>query len=604
MLFFFAMIVPCSAFTQDTVRTEIPPVVVTAARVPSSELGTSQPVQVIDDETVAAFRGSSIDDLLRANSALDLQSRGPSGIQTDIGMRGGLYSQSLVLVDGVRMNDPQTGHHTMDLPITLSQLDRVEIMQGPGSSLYGADAFGGTINLLTREPENNSMTLRIGTGEHGFVHTGASIDMVTQAVSSAVAFDYRKSAGYRYDTEFTDWNLNAREYFSLGSQRLSAMVGYTSKAFGAFDFYSPGLGIPSKEWTSTGFASLRTAIAIASVQIEPVVYYRRHNDKFMFDLRTPNLFVNTHHTDCYGGHVVVSSVLEQWLSAVGGWETDADAIGSSKLGSHKRSSNGLFISLRPEISGEIAMDLGMRADMNSSYGTFVSPSAGISVTPAPRWKVFAHFGKSFRAPSYTELYYSDPANVGNPNLKPETGWSTEAGTQAWIGTHGDGSLTWFLRREENLIDYAQFFAGDLYHAVNLSSATTSGFECAFALHGMGDGDGGTKLQSARVDYTFLQSAIDRKDAFNTKYALLHPRHQLLATARVEFPLGFSLQGSTTYRYVSWDSQWDLVDLQAGRSFSWGDVYFSVSNIFNVSYEEIPGVPRPGRWATGGVQVKL
>src|SRR5688572_3589103 len=141
-------------------------VVVTAAASPVELETVTRTLTVITREQIARLPVHSIADVLRLTAAVDVRARGERGVQTDFAVRGANFGQMLVLVDGVRLNDAQSGHHNGDIPVPLDAVERIEILHGSGSSIFGADAFGGTVNIITRKAVQSASAV-VETGSFG-----------------------------------------------------------------------------------------------------------------------------------------------------------------------------------------------------------------------------------------------------------------------------------------------------------------------------------------------------------------------------------------------------------------------------------------------------
>src|SRR6476660_4857672 len=177
---------------QETYRQTV---VVTAAATPA-ELGTvTRSMTVITHDQIAALPLPSIADVLRLASSIDVRARGERGVQTDFSVRGAAFGEMLVLVDGVRINDAQSGHHNGDIPVPLDGIERIEVMYGPGSSLFGADAFGGTINVITRRGATPP-TMTAGGGSFGSAQVRGQASFGQDAVAEAVSGSFDRSGGF------------------------------------------------------------------------------------------------------------------------------------------------------------------------------------------------------------------------------------------------------------------------------------------------------------------------------------------------------------------------------------------------------------------------
>ena len=147
-----------------------------------------------------------------STSSIDVRARGVRGVQTDFALRGATFGQMLMLVDGVRLNDAQSGHHNGDIPVPLELVERIEVLYGPGSSLFGADAVGGTVNIVTRRESSESATVE--GGSFGLVAGQAQGGCRREAPSAnrpGVSFD--RSDGFMYDRDFKTAILRSRTSF-------------------------------------------------------------------------------------------------------------------------------------------------------------------------------------------------------------------------------------------------------------------------------------------------------------------------------------------------------------------------------------------------------
>src|SRR5687768_7108829 len=174
-------------------------VVVSAATEPVPLDALARAVTVITRDELRRLPGSSVADLLRLAGSVEVRVRGGFGAQSDLSVRGGGFGEVLVLVDGTRLNDSQSGHHNMDIPVALDQIDRIEIVRGTGSSLYGADAATATINVITTPRPGARAS--IAGGEHGLVRGAASITLDRGAATTAIGAWGTRTSGFMFDRE-------------------------------------------------------------------------------------------------------------------------------------------------------------------------------------------------------------------------------------------------------------------------------------------------------------------------------------------------------------------------------------------------------------------
>ena len=602
---------PVSSVYSDTPDTlsqraavAFPATVITATRIPTIITAVNRTYEIVQPSTMSAVPPLSLEEVVRHSLVGGIQSRGVFGVQTDMNIRGSTFSQSLVLLNGQRLNDPQTGHHTFDLPVTVDDIDRIEIVKGHASTQYGADAFAGVVNIITKRPAGERLTLRVGGGEHGLLTGGVSMTTGGAAVRTRNIFEIKTSDGFRDGTEFTLWSITTHNEVNspLGGYTLTG--GYTKKKFGAFDFYSPGRNAASKEKTAVGWLALETEFMAGSAWIHPRIYFRRHDDEFIY---VPGSIPNIHTTHAGGGEITGIVPFDGNTSLLLGIEVNQDRIASTSLGDHRRTTFALFSTFQTVFADALSLDVGARQDWHSEYGLQFSPSFGIGYLLSGTTKIFASAGRSFRAPSYTDLYYHDPANSGNPDLVPETGWSFEFGIRNGSLRNINVTSAVFLRDQTDLIDYVQFFDRDQYHAVNFTDAKTRGGECGIEWTNesrLPDHENDGFVRAARLDYLYLDSHIDCGNSFRTKYSLNHPVHSFSALVNLRLPAGVDASISGIWKKRLEEEAAALIDVGMRKEFKPVSAYLKVVNILNTRYEDFIGVPSPGRWVWGGIEVAI
>ena len=462
------------------------------------------------------------------------------------------------------------------------------------------------INIITRIPQQQTLHVKLGGGEHGLVNASGNYDFSSSGIHSSNVIGHQQTDGYHYDTDFKTTTFSSNNTLELPFGTYSLFGGYTNKAFGAFNFYGPS---PSREWTETSFFNVSTDFLLFPIHFQPKFSYRRHYDKFMYDLRTPDRFVNINTTHSYIGELQSIIPFDSSFSLIGAIEGNADDIVSSNLYNHQRSSIGILAALHGVVKKNILFDIGAREDFHSAYGQQFNPTFNAGYLFSTDAKIFVSAGRSFRAPGYTELYYSSPTRIGNAGLKPETGWSYEIGTEYIFQPRMRITMSFFERDQENLIDYVKGTAADsAFHAANFTTAITRGVEAAFRWstgltidHGSMDH---CSLQYVLVSYTYLDSRIDIGNVSMSVYSFTHPRHQLNAECSGTLPLFIQWTTNATHKIKLDRTNYILVDAKLSRLFSFVSVFLQGTNLLNQSYEEIVGIPLPGRWLWAGVELKV
>ena len=406
-------------------------VVVTANAYPVPFGNLSRTVSVLTREDIAELPVHSIPDIL-AHAGADIGSRAPSGMQADIRLRGSSFSQVLVLVDGVRLNDSQTGHHNADIPIPMEEIERIEVLLGPGSSIYGAEAFGGTVNNTPRAPDPG-VRATVGAGAHGFAGGSFSAGIEKGALRQALGVAFSRSSGFRPDRDFHGVTLSARS--RIGDATTLA-VSHADREFGAEGFYGPA---PSREWTNQTLVSLsRSHQAASGVRADVRGWYRTHGDRFLYDVRTPGLFESRHRTHATGVSARALKPLGDSAALTLGGEAGADWIASTSLGDHSFAWTSLFAELGWSAGKRAFLYPGIRVDRYSRFGSALSPSLSGGLWVTKRIRLRSSIGRAFRIPTFTELYYRDPNHEASPRLGPERAWSAELVADFIPPTAGSG----------------------------------------------------------------------------------------------------------------------------------------------------------------------
>ena len=418
----------------------------------------------------------------------------------------------------------------------------------------------------------------------------------------------KRSDGFHYDTDFQVGEAFGQVRWADGANHaVVATVAYSNKKFGAYDFYSgPGKDVPSSEATTSTLLALSAPMTFGEFAITPKVYYRAHTDRYVYLITNPSLYINNHKDYTEGGEITGTTHFWENSVLLFGAEGTFDHLNSvgegaipSGLGVHERTRGAAFASVT-HTHETFSFDLGMRVDAYSTFAPQFSPSISAGYVVSQNVRVYASAGHSFRAPSFTELFYSDPDNVGGADLKPEAAWSEELGTRITAGANWKFGAALFMRQETNTIDFAQDSAGDaVTHAVNIPSATVRGAEAT--IDGEFDGTHSGGLRSLRAGWTVLDATNDLSSKAVPRYTLLRPKQQL--TANITYALmtnWLKLDLGAVYKLRQTGDGYTLVNARLSHEFPLqgaSTLTLSVegTNLTNIIYEELPGVPTPRRW---------
>jgi len=586
VLFFFSL-----ARSEELV---LEPIIVTATRIPTVLPRLVRSVSIIEADQIEDAPVTSVPELLGYVMGVDVRRRGVYGVQADVSIRGSHFEQVLILVDGIKVNDPQTGHHNMDLPLSLSDIERIEVLRGHGSSLYGPNAFGGVINIVTKRPEGRGAKLEFRLGENSLSSGALSLTYALGRFSNRLSFERKESSGYRRDTEFDINTLALTSTIEIPRGSLDLALGFTEKDFGANSFYSTKYPY-QEEHTDTSFGNIRARIDMGNITLEPMLYYRRHWDKYILDRYNPNFYTNRHTTHLYGGELQ-SHISLVFGSFVLGAEIGKEEIDSTNLGVHSRSKEAIYIEFEPKLANKFILNLGMRGDHYSEWGWEGCPTLSAGYRVSPYVKLRGSIGRSFRVPTYTDLYYVSPANVGNPDLVPERAWSYEMGVD-YNREDIYWGVTLFRREGSNLIDW--IWRNSTWEAENIGEVDTDGLEAAFKIKF----DESLPISSVSLGYTYLDS--EKKTGITSKYVLNYLKHQICLEFDHMLPLEARQVWKLSYKdRVQGDEYW-LLDSRISKKLENGkEIFVEGTNLLDTSYSEQGGVPMPGRWVQGGMKVEF
>ena len=416
--------------------------------VPLAESSASVVVLPVEGNTLLL---ESPQDLLRQDSTVFLEERGAGGGETDLVLRGGTFEQALVLLNGFRINDSQTAHHNLDLPIPLDAMDSIEVLHGAGSTLHGADALSGVADFLTAAPSASSLRLRLGDGSFESNEESLLAALARWRWSSRLTASRNFSTGFMADRDYRNEDASSESWVSSRLGISDLLFAASDRSFGANQFYGP---YNSWERTKGWFGSGRQELGSRTVA---AFGYRRHTDEFVLLRDDPSVYENNHIDGSWQASVRHTLPIASSSVLLFGLESDGDSIHSNNLGLHARNRGAGYadLDLRPA-SRRWNLSMGLREELFSGgLQSALAPHLAGSLRLTDKLKLRASGGYGFRLPTYTDLYYSDPATIGNPNLKPESAWSGEAGADWTPFSRFSLSATGFYNRQHDTIDYVR-----------------------------------------------------------------------------------------------------------------------------------------------------
>lgn len=531
---------------------------------------STKTVTVITSKDLKSLPFSSLSGLLSSLFSLTVLRRGPESF--DVGIRGSSPKRVLILVNGIRINDPQTEHFNMEIPISLKDIDRIEIIKGGTSTFYGSGAFAGVINIITKA--RGKVYVDFTGGEKGFYSAGfkAAPGYFTLGLSS------RRSDGYYPGQEFEVKKVNVG--FSKG--KISLFGGISWKKLGERNFYAP---YPSYE----EIESFLLTGKYSSGNLEVSFLSRKLKDHFILDRTRPKWYENFHDNYLNTVKTTYSLSFKNFSLMVGG-EGYLESLTSQRLGNHLRKSGALFLLAR-KATLRTLFESGIRIELFTVYRPFAGFYAGLEQDLGGSMYLTISAGNSIRRPTFTELYYESPANIGDPRLAPEKSLNLEAGLKGKAGKL-DASVSLYFRRERDVIDWVRNSSGEPWRAKNLPDVNFLGVEFNLGWRGNGflAGIGG------------MRNSISHSIDVETKYALAFEKIKLSGM------LGINRGRMSLYSVVSYKEMYRgeggfFLDSRFSISVGRARFYIQGNNLFNTVIEEIPGIKIPGRWFFVGVSME-
>jgi len=581
-----------SAQEQDAPKAASETLVVlgTASPIPLAE--SSRSVEVLPVEPNLLSVQTPLD-LLRSDTSAFIEQRGAGGAQSDIVLRGGSFAQTLVLVNGFRVNDAQTAHHNLDLAIPLEAMESVQILEGAGSTLHGADALSGVVDFTTAAPSHSSLYLRAGEGSFGSNEESLLAGVARDRWSARGTATRNFSTGFIADRDYRNEDASLESWIGSRLGVTDVLVAASDRSFGADQFYGD---FSSWERTKSWFASARQELGTETIA---AFGYRRHSDEFVLIRSNPSIYENNHVDSSWQASLHRTFSLRTTSVLLAGLEADGDRIASNNLGVHARNRGAGYIDidLRPA-KRRWNFSAGMRGELFSgSVDPAFAPQVAGSLRLEHDVKLRASTGYGFRIPTYTDLYYSDPSTIGNANLKPESAWSFDGGIDWSPSAKFIISGTGFYARQHNAIDYVRASVTEKWRAMNLSGLRFAGVEASATWVP-------AKSQRVEIAWTSLNGAQGTLNGLESEYVFNYPVNNVRATWDAEIHRNWLVRNSVQIAQRYQRTAYPVWDLACSRRSGRLRPYLRMNNLSNTGYQEISGVAMPGRSITGGLAILL
>lgn len=564
-------------------------ITVMANKVPVSINNNNREIIILDELQLKKFYGSSLDYVLKELSGLDIRQRGIDGVQSDISVRGGTFEQTLIMIDGIKISDPQTGHHNFNLPLTINDIQRIEIIKGQASKSFGPNAFSGVINIITKKFSQDEINLGLNGGSNNSFKTELSLSNRIKNFYNRLSFSKSKSDGYRRNTEYEILNLFYSTNYSINNYQALFSFGYLDKNFGANSFYS--IKYPDQaERTITKFASFQNMFILNDLEISSKLYWRRNDDNFVLNKFNPAFYKNLHQTNIYGTTLQIGFEYGVSKFTIGSEIIDEE-IQSTNLGMHQRLNYGIFFESLSKLSDRIKLGLGGFAYSLHKQKIEFWPGLDFKYSFNENIDFTSSIGKAFRAPSFTELFYHDPITESNPNLRREESTNIDFGIN-YKNNLLISKSSFFIKKEKNLIDWVRNSSEEKWLAKNISEANIYGFESDLLLN-LKSLNLNSFVKSINSNYTYL--AVDKNSGYNfSKYALENLKHKFLVGFSnelfwdVEMQTQFYFEARKNYTAQNW------IDFSFTKTFNDFVCMLKIKNAFNNKLYDFLNIELPRR----------
>ena len=612
---------------------ELEELVVTASSVELPLSQASKIVTLITKTEIERSPSQSVQELLNNVASIDVMQRGPHGVQSDISLRGGSFDQVAILLNGINLTNPQTGHYSFDIPINLSDIERIEVVQGPTSLVYGASAFAGGINIITKKDKESNGYVNVQRGMHNLLSTEARGAYKASSSLHQLSAGYSQSDGYMDNSDYNILNLLWQSRFYIDKNTVDLQLGFNNKEYGANTFYSPSY--PNQfDDTESIFISLKGETN-GKLKLIPLLYSNRHYDCFQLIREgtpdVPDWYTNHnyHRTDVFGANLTFQYASQWGITSFGGEFRNEGIISNvlgkpmeTAIGNYTKSDNRTAINYFAEqnfLFDKVTLSIGALLNHNTANTNQFDfyPALNSSYRIDNNVTLFASWNKATRMPTFTDLYYTTQTHIGNSNLESEKSESLEAGLK--FSNHSiNGNLTAFYMKGSNLIDWVKPNEEALWESRNHSKINKRGVETSINLNLKEMLGKSLPLHSLSIGYLYPNQNLV-EDELISNYTLNHLRHKFTASLQHNIVRNLSMSWNFRWqdrtgsylKYVDLKpgeitpyEQFGLLDIKLNYKLRNINLYTNINNVFNTEYLDLGNLPQPGIWMMMGMNYTI
>ena len=613
--------------------TELDEVVVTASKVAMPLNLAVKQVTVISRQEIERAPVRSIEDLLNYVAGVDILQRGPHGVQADITLRGGSFDQTAILLNGINLTNPHTGHYSFDIPINISDIERIEIVQGPSSLVYGAGAFSGGVNIITKKDTKSNVYAKVEGGMHGLFGADTRGAIAGESYTHSLSTGYKRSDGYIPNSDYDIYNLLWQSRFDINGSNIDFQAGLNDKAYGANTFYTAAY--PNQFDDTQGLFFSLKGETNGKLKLTPHIYWSRHYDEFQLIREgtpdKPSWYTdhNYHRSDVFGMNLNMQYASRFGITSFGG-EFRNEGILSNVLGNameepigkYTKSDNRTNISYYAEhnfILNRITLSLGGLINYNTAVTDKFDfyPAINGTFRATNKLSLYASWNKATRMPTFTDLYYTTATHTGNSNLEAELSEAFEVGAK--YNHHiVKGAIAVFNMAGKNMIDWVKPSPEALWESTNHTQINKKGVETNISFdfkEWLGDNQ---PINSFNVGYMYIdQERVE--DELISNYTLNHLRHKFTAGLHHDLIKNLTLSWNFRWQerngsYVKYSdllpgervdyAPFSILDVKANYKIRNTDFFVNANNIFNSVHVDLGNIPQPGFWLSGGASVRF
>lgn len=583
---FILLIILATQYGQGQAVQSLDSIIIKSSRIDLPFKENSRTLNIITSEIIEESPATNLAELLQQEAGIDIRRQGIYGMQSDLYIRGGGFDQTLLLIDGIKVEDPQTGHHTLNIALPLEIIKRVEIIKGPAARIFGQNAFTGAINIVTKSKESVKNNIGFQLGSFNQQHAAATLGTQLKSADLIGHASVNSSEGYRYNTDFNNQNFFVKSSFKTKTNPIDVMATFSERKFGGNQFYA----IDAKEQyeeTQSSLVGVSTTLTQGALKISPQLYWKRNQDLYLYIRNNPSVYRNLHISNKIGGQINAAYTSNLGVTGVG-IDLAKVEMESNRLGNRNRWMGTLFIEHRFSLLDN-ALDItpGVSVGYFSDFDTSAFPGIDIGYSINENLRVYANAGYTYRTPTYNDLYYLGNNDEGNENLVPEEAFSEELGFK-YFGQNISASVAFFNRDSDNLIDYTKDNEADKWQSNNLKSLNTKGLEFQFSK----PFKLGPYNQNFNLGYTFLNEDLKAVRANFSKYIINSLNHHLTARLKTQFTKNLTHSFVCKFTERATGESYTVLDAQLKLVLSGLEISLTGNNIFNTSYIETGIVPMP------------